>query len=364
MKVLHVHAGNLYGGIETMLVTIVQHRDLFRDIELRFALCFEGRLSRELTALGAPVSMLGAVRARWPLQVYRTRKKLAQLLARTHAEVVVFHSTWSHALFATVARQAGARLVFWLHASVDAITWREVWSRWYPPDLMLCNSRFSASSAGRLFPGVKAEVFYAPCDPDKPAVDPAATRAALGTPPGATVILQVSRMEALKGHAVLLQALAMMRDDPNWRCWIAGGAQRPVEQRYADELAQFALRAGIADRVRFLGDRSDVPDLLAACDLVCQPNTGPEGFGRVFVEALYAGRPVVTSGIGAAPEVVDETVGVLVPAGNAERLAEALASLIGDPARRSWLGGAGPARARELTAPQTQMPKLEALLRS
>ena len=363
MKVLHVHPGNLYGGVETILTSLVRFQQLAPGLEQRFALCFEGRLAKELNALGAPVSMIGAVRASRPLSVYRARKKLATLLARTHADVVIVHSTWAHALFATVARSAGARLVHCLHTSVGSTTWREIWSRMYPPDLMLCNSRFTAASAGRLFPGVRAEVFYYPAEAGAVKTDPLRTRAALATPPEAVVIIDVARMEAWKGQPVLLDALARLWPlGLDWVCWFAGGAQRPSEQRYLDELNAQVVRSGIADRVKFLGERSDVPDLLAAADVMCQPNVGPEGFGLVFIEALYAGRPVVTSGIGAAPEIVDDSCGILVPSGNAARLAEALEALIGDPSRRMWLGGAGPARARELCAPETQMPRLEELL--
>ena len=58
---------------------------------------------------------------------------------------------------------------------------------------------------------------------------------------------------------------------------------------------------GIADRVRFLGERFDVPRLLAAADVHCQPNSGPEPFGIAFIEALYASLPVVSTRIGARP---------------------------------------------------------------
>ena len=71
------------------------------------------------------------------------------------------------------------------------------------------------------------------------------------------------------------------------------------------ELKAIADRGGVADRVRFLGQRSDVPRLMAAADVFCQPNAGPEPFGVVFVEALYAGLPVVTSAFGGAVEVVE-----------------------------------------------------------
>ena len=127
------------------------------------------------------------------------------------------------------------------------------------------------------------------------------------------------------------------------------------------ELRTAANRAGIADRVRFLGQRADVPRLMAAADVFCQPNIGPEPFGIVFVEALYAGLPVVTSGFGGATEIVDKTCGVLTTPGDAEALAAALRSLIQDPSRRQTLGAAGPGRARSLCDPARQLNAAAAL---
>jgi glycosyltransferase involved in cell wall biosynthesis len=119
---------------------------------------------------------------------------------------------------------------------------------------------------------------------------------------------------------------------------------------------------GLGDRVRFLGERTDVPNLLAAADIHCQPNSAPEPFGLAFVEALYAGLPVVTSDAGGAREIVTPQCGVLVPAGDRAALRDALAGLIGSRDRRATLGSAGPARAAELCDPVRQVASLEAAL--
>jgi glycosyltransferase involved in cell wall biosynthesis len=139
-----------------------------------------------------------------------------------------------------------------------------------------------------------------------------------------------------------------------------GGAQRPSEVAYAEEVKALAVSLGIADRVRFLGQRSDVRELLAAADIFCQPNAGPEPFGIVFVEALHAGLPVVTSNVGGAREIVTPDVGYLVEDDRA--LADALDLLIRDQALRQRLGAAGPARARALCDPSQQVTALEELL--
>ena len=128
-------------------------------------------------------------------------------------------------------------------------------------------------------------------------------------------------------------------------------------------LRDSAERLGIADRVRFLGHRSDVPVLLNLSDIFCQPNLAPEPFGVSMVEAMAAGLPVVTSAAGGALEIVNESCGVLVPVGDAKALAAALERLIQDSAERERLGRAGPIRASELCDPATQTRRFGALMK-
>ena len=111
----------------------------------------------------------------------------------------------------------------------------------------------------------------------------------------------------------------------------------------------------------FLGERRDVPALMRAADLHCQPNTAPEPFGLAFVEALHAGLPVVTTAMGGALEIVTPSCGVLVPPGDADALEQALRALVVDPEARARLGSGGPARARELCDPGRQLAALAAL---
>ena len=169
-------------------------------------------------------------------------------------------------------------------------------------------------------------------------------------------------MEEWKGHGTLLQALEMLADDSHWICWFVGGAQRPAEEHYLQSLKEMALRRGIGNRVRFLGQRSDVDNLLAAADLYCQPNQSPEAFGITFIEALYAGLPVVTSAIGGALEIMSKECGMLVPPDDPRRLSEVLCALIGDRRRLASLGAAGPSRAAKLCDPAAQIAKLSECL--
>ena len=119
-------------------------------------------------------------------------------------------------------------------------------------------------------------------------------------------------------------------------------------------------RLGLGSRVKHLGERRDVRRLLAGADLVAQANVEPEPFGVVFAEALLAGVPVVTTNMGGAPEIVDNSCGRLVAPGDLEALAAALDALISDASLRATLGAGGPAHAAARCDPSVVLPQLEA----
>lgn len=365
MKVLHIGVGNMYGGIESHMVCLARSRALAQEMETAFAVCFEGRLNDELHASGAAVHMLCPMRASRPWTVWRGRRALRELLHRERFDAVICHAPWSYALLAPAVRESGVKLFIWCHAAMNSNDWIERRAKRIKPDGIIANSRHTAAALPALFPEVKIEVIHCAVEPPH-VVDPdnvsVQVRAALNTRVEDVVILQVSRIEELKGHRTLLDALAELRDVPNWTCWIAGGPQRPPEQRYFEELQAQAARLKLNGRLHFLGERKDVPRLMAAADIVCQPNVAPDSFGIVFIEALYAGKPVVASGIGGALEILDNTFGALVPAGETAGLARELRNLIWNKEERREKGRRGPARAGELCSPCTTLRRLSQVL--
>ena len=354
MRVLHVHSGNLYGGVETLLFSLAKFGGFAPVIMMSAALTHEGKIAAQLREYGIPVTILGHARLSRPFSVRRARRALAALLERDRPDVVVCHQPWPVALFGQVVRQHSIPLVLWLHMAasrhvVDRLAWR------VQLDAVVCNSRFTASTIAMRERRAPVHVVYAPvaCETVKRDTQRTVDQ---------VVIIQVSRMERWKGQAVCLEALGRLRRVPRWVCWQVGGAQRQEEARYLTSLRAAADRLDIADRVKFLGQRSDVAELLAAADIYCQPNIEPEPFGISLIEALAAGLPVVTSAAGGALEIVDENCGALVPAGDVAALADALESLVSDPGRRRRLGATGPARAKQLCDPAVQMPRIGEIL--
>jgi glycosyltransferase involved in cell wall biosynthesis len=137
------------------------------------------------------------------------------------------------------------------------------------------------------------------------------------------------RITPWKGQHIFLNALVEL---PDVRGLIVGEALFTGEdRRYSRELRKLAAQLGIADRIHFTGFCSDIVPLLLSVDIVVHCSTSPEPFGRVIVEAMLAGRPVIATRAGGAREIVtDNNTGLLVEPGDAHALAAAIQRLLGD----------------------------------
>jgi glycosyltransferase involved in cell wall biosynthesis len=362
VRTLHVYSGNLWGGIETFLVTLARHARAAPAWESEFALCFDARLRQELTGAGAIVHDLGEVRLRKPLSVVRARRRLQALIDRGRFDAVVFHAAWSQALFGSVPGPATLR-VFWLHDAATGSSRFERLARMSRPGFCVANSEYTQGTLRHLYPDLTSTVQYYPIETSAPTLDSEQrrnVRRELGVNDDQVLVIQASRMEPWKGQRRLLAALAGVDSRLPWVAVLVGGAQRPEERDYVASLERQCAELGIRERVRFLGQRNDVMRLLSASDVHCQPNQGPEPFGIVFVEALAAGLPLVTFALGGPREIVTPEVGMLVSDDRA--LTKALEKLLGDGDLRRRLGAAGPARARALCEPATRIPKIQETL--
>ncbi len=205
----------------------------------------------------------------------------------------------------------------------------------------------SPAVAGRLRAGgvPEAALRVIPSAVDPQALAPTRSRESVRAAEGLgneILFLTVAALVPRKGLDVLLRALARLVEEGLAPVlWICGsGPARSGLERLSEEL-------GLAKRVRFLGRREDVPDLLAACDVFALP-ARREGLGVAALEAMAAGRPVVASRVGGLAEaVVEGGTGLLVPPDDPAALAAALGRLLREPALRRELGRAGPGRIAE-----------------
>jgi glycosyltransferase involved in cell wall biosynthesis len=359
VTLLHVAAGNGYGGIERMLVTMAAtpHPRLVQQ----FVVAFGGRLERELQAAGAVVHRLPSPRASRPLMIWRARRAFAPVLESAAPDAVIFHGAWPHAMFAPAARAAGATVGFWQHQPISRPAWPDRWARRVRPAFAVFNSAFT--QARPAFPDVPGQVIRCPVAPPQ-RVGPSerrTMRAELGARDGDLVVLMAARFERWKGHEILLEAAEMVPPG-RLRVWIAGGAQRAGEGSYCDRLARSAAAPGLREIVRLLGEREDVPRLMRLADVYCQPNLRGEPFGIAIAEAMRAGLPCIVSAAGGAAELVDDSCAIVTTPGDAQAVAAALRQLADDPALRAAMGRSAVERASRLTDPAGRLDELETVV--
>jgi glycosyltransferase involved in cell wall biosynthesis len=156
-------------------------------------------------------------------------------------------------------------------------------------------------------------------------------------PDGARTVILPGRLTSWKGHGVLLDAVAHL-DRPDVICVFVGSDQG--RQQYARDLEQRAMRLGIGERLRLVGQCNDMPVALALSDVVVHASTKPEAFGRVVIEAQAMGRPVVAADLGGPVETVRHgETGWRVRPNDPHALAAAIGVALDlDPAQRLAMG--------------------------
>ena len=176
--------------------------------------------------------------------------------------------------------------------------------------------------------GIPLAAFDRPASPE--------LRACLAGESGRPIVLTVARLDAQKGVGYLLEAVALA---PEAQFVLAGeGPERAALEAQAAAL-------GIAERVTFLGFRTDIADLIAVCDLFVLPSLF-EGLPLSVLEAMAAGRPVIATAIGGTDEAITSgETGLLVPPADPAALAGAIRALLADPPLAGRLAQAGRARA-------------------
>lgn len=219
----------------------------------------------------------------------------------------------------------------WLHSKMDVILGN---SRAVVNELReegVCESRL-----GHIYNGLDTDRY------DK-MPGRAVLRESLGIQNDILVLILVANLIPYKGHADLLAALGIIREQLP-AGWIALMVGR--DDGIGNDLATLASTNAVDQHVQWMGEVLNVPELLGAADIAVLPSH-EEGFSNSVLESMAAGVPIIATDVGGNPEVViHEKNGLVVPAHSPQRLSEAIMRLAGDPAERLRLGTAGRHRIR------------------
>ena len=297
-----------------------------------------------------------------PLWDLRGFVRLARFLARSPYAIVHTHTTKPGIIGTLAARRAGTPAVmhtvhlFPFHEETGRfvtaayVAVERFAARWC--DRIVTVSEFQRDWALRAGIGRPGQVVAipngVPTDRAKPRRSRADVRAELGLGDEFT-ILSTGRLAEQKGLEYLIHAAPLLRQDlPHARILLAGVG--PL----GNKLARLVSSLGLDDTVTLLGRRSNVGDLLAASDLIVLPSLW-EGLSISLLEAMAAGRPIVTTSIGSNREVTNNgEAAVLVPPKDVASLAEAIRSLATDAPRLQELGR----RAQEVQRERYGLPRM------
>lgn len=326
------------GGAERVLVDLI--RNLSPDrFEIALVSMYAPRhtpIEGELTALGVPIHFLNKHRGPDPRMLLRLHRVVQQFvpdIVHTHRYVLRYVvplflarriPRLVHTVHSLVEKEAGGRPYWMIHLA---------YRRGAVP-VAICDEvatgllrRHGITECPIVPNGIPVGRFRAAAKA-RPSV-----RQKLGLTESTPICVSVGRLCPVKNHAMLLEAFAQAAEGkPEMTLLLVG--QGPLKNRLADQ----AARLGLAKRVRFLGNRTDIPEILAAADVFVLASNW-EGNPLVVMEAMAAGNAVLCTAVGGVPELVtDGTTGRLIAPGDVDAMANVMRELVEDTTQRKALG--------------------------
>jgi L-malate glycosyltransferase len=261
--------------------------------------------------------------------------RLSWFLRRAKFDIVHTHDLWSNLLGVPAARLAGVRAIVSSRRDLANFDWyqskRRGWLRRIQNlggavlvnatpirDALIAEDGFKPEKLHVIHNGVDIEKFHASGD-ERDQLFPGVGR-------GKLIVLVGNMHTDVKGHPWLIaSAPAVVRDFPSARFVLAGdGEQRP---RFEQQVAKL----GLEQNFLFLGRRTDIPKILACCDIAVLPSRA-EGLPNAVLEYMAAGLPTIASRVGGNGELIEDGVtGLLVPSEDSAALSDALLAVLRDP---------------------------------
>jgi glycosyltransferase involved in cell wall biosynthesis len=355
LRVLYVSHTAVVSGAEWSLLELLH--GVRGDVDPCLA-CPEGELAVLARELGVPVEVIRPVELSFRLSGRRTLLGFARLplvaleirrVARAFQADLVHANSMRAGLAAITARAIGApRPIVHVRDAIPAGMAGRLVAAFLcrGASLVLANSRFTASKLGPTGHG-RVQVLFNAVDLDRFGARNGGRRRVrneLGISPATPVLGVVAQLTPWKAQDDAIRILARVREGfDDAQLLLVGEAKfqdgftRYDNAAYARELRQLASELGVAEAVRFVGERRDVPDVLNAIDVLLVPSW-EEPFGRAVAEAMATGVPVVATAIGGPAELIEDgKSGLLLPPREPDRWAATVVGLLEDAGRRQLL---------------------------
>ncbi len=354
-RIAFVDHAPFVGGAETVLLDLVTHLDRSRFDPIVF-LPAGSPLVRDLDARDVPWRDLPMPRinVRAPTALLRWRRassELARLARECGADLLHANTVRAHLASAFVH---DVPVVWMLHD--------DTFPHWlfrrlrHRPARLIANS-YTTASTYNLEGDPRACVVHNGVDTQAGPGNRYRFRRRIGISSEKVLVAHVGRLVRWKGQHIFIRAAARIAGEyPQAHFALVGTYTEGDESpgvlgggaTYHAELQRLAQSAGLGSRLTFAGHQDNIADVYAGIDLLVHTSTRPEPFGRVLIEAMAAGVPVIASAQGGPTEIVEDGItGLLVTPGSSQALAEALTKLLSDAPRRAEMGIAARRRAIE-----------------
>lgn len=370
MRVLYVnHTAEVSGG-ERSLLTLLEA--LGPRVSAVVATP-PGPLQLELQRIGIPTVAITGTAGSLRLHPLHTPVALAQMstaaaqvhrAARAHRAEVIHANSIRAGVVLALGRPSGTAAVAHVRdclppGVVSNMTLRLIARR---ASVVIANSGYTARSVRAAAPGASLQVVYNPVDVrrfDPERIDRDRARASLGAAGERRVLLGVvAQLSPWKGQDTAVEAMGLLAASGIDAHLLLIGSAKFVASatRFDNEAYVAGLKARIAelqigDRVSWMGEREDVPELIRALDILLLPSQ-EEPFGRALIEAMALGVPVLATEVGGPPEIIQDGVqGRLLPPGEPRAWADAVAGLAAHPDTAREMGRAGRLRVAEAFTP-------------
>jgi glycosyltransferase involved in cell wall biosynthesis len=380
-RILYLNPTSEVGGAERSLLELLEHLDRKQYYPI---VCFpsEGKLAGKLSGMGIEMKMIPLHEEisqlsrqngnrcllrllSTPRHLLPTITKAANFVRSKHIDLIVTNGIKCHIIGSMVSSMTGAKLI------------------WHVRDFMETGlARFLLTSMGRLFPdriitnsdavgsifvsGGRTETVYNGVDLAQfnSELDGKRVRSEFKVGKHTKLIGAIGHFAPLKGYEELLCAVReVVGAGFNVKLALVGECIYPHSKGYKEKLLSLVDSTGMKDKVIFTGFREDIPELLASFDLFVLPSRS-EGFGRVNLEAMAMGKPVISTNVGGIPEVViDGVTGILVPPGNSNVISRAIVKLLDDPHMREIMGREGRKRVEERFTLQGHVQRIQEIYR-
>ncbi len=364
MRILYVNHTSTVSGAERSLLELIG--GLPPGVEPSVA-CPPGPLAERVRALGTAHDPIRGTDGSWKVHPWHTTRALAEMALdsvrvrtiarRTRADVIHANSIRSGLVAVPAARASGSASVVHLRDALPSGTVSAGVRRLLAggATALIANSGYTAERFGPEQLPAAAHVVHNPVDlerfhPDR--VDAANARARLGLAPQALALAVLGQLTPWKAQDDAVRILGALRErgiDAHLlligSVKFAAKATRYDNPSYVRALEDLIADLDLSDRVSFLGEREDVPELLSAVDVALVPSW-EEPFGRAVAEGMAMGVPVAATSVGGPPELIDDGVdGLLLPPREPGAWVDPLARLLEDESRREQMGQAALRRA-------------------